>query len=117
MSRPDGEHEAGAWQGREAAQAASAPLAQGIRSRAELEERLVRFINEVLPEIHGPLRKSPGVDRDTALFESRVIDSLTILHLVLFIEQATGRRVSHREVLMRHFRTVRAIAETFWSEG
>ena len=50
------------------------------------------------------------------MFETGLIDSLAILHLMAFVEQFTGRPVPPRMVVMKHFRTVQAIAETFGIE-
>ena len=53
------------------------------------------------------------VDEDTYLFGEGGIDSLKILRLVAFIEQATGRPIPESDIVMRHFRSVRAIVEHF----
>ena len=74
---------------------------------------LVQFINEVLPTLHAPLREPPSVDAETPLFESGLIDSLAILHLIAYVERATGRTIPPRMVVMKHFRTVAAICESF----
>ena len=54
-----------------------------------------------------------AVDADTPLFEGGLIDSLKILHLIAFVENATGQSIPEQQIVMKHFRTVRAIAETF----
>jgi acyl carrier protein len=79
----------------------------------DMAAELIRFINEALPEIHAGLRERPHVDRHTCLFESGLIDSLGILHLMAFVEQATGRKIPPRMVVMKHFRTVEAICQAF----
>jgi acyl carrier protein len=83
------------------------------RSQAELRRWLVDFVNEQLPTLHE-LKSQPNVDASTPLFESGLIDSLGILHLISFVERATGQTIPTRMVVMKHFRTVDAIAETFW---
>jgi acyl carrier protein len=80
---------------------------------AEMAAELIRFINEVLPEIHSGLRERPHIDQHTCLFESGLIDSLGILHLMAFVERATGRKIPPRMVVMKHFRTVEAICQAF----
>jgi acyl carrier protein len=99
------------------AQASSAPGAvmPPITTSGQFEAALLRFINQILPEIHEPLKSSPEVDRSTPLFESGLIDSLAILHLIGFVEKATGRPVPSRMVVMKHFRTVEAISQAFWT--
>ena len=82
-------------------------------SREVFEERLVSFINETLPDLHSRLKTRPQVDRQTPLFESGLIDSLAILHVLAFVERSTGRPIPPRLVDMRHFRTVAAIGEAF----
>ena len=72
------------------------------------------FINRQLPSLHE-LKTQPNVDGSTPLFESGLIDSLGILHLIAFLERATGKEIPTRMVVMKHFRTVDAIAETFWT--
>ena len=80
---------------------------------ADMADELIRFINDVLPEIHAGLRQQPHVDRHTCLFESGLIDSLGILHLMAFVERTTGRKIPPRMVVMKHFRTVDAICQAF----
>ena len=79
----------------------------------DLANELIRYINEVLPEIHARLTVRPYVDRHTCLFESGLIDSLGILHLMAFVEKTTGRKIPPRMVVMKHFRTVDAICSAF----
>jgi len=81
--------------------------------RCDMAVALIRFINDVLPEIHTGLRERPHIDRHTCLFESGLIDSLGILHLMAFVEKTTGRKIPPRMVVMKHFRTVEAICRTF----
>ena len=98
--------------------ASSAPGAAVPRmsTRGNFEAALLRFINQILPEIHEPLKVIPRVDRNTPLFESGLIDSLAIFHLIGFVEKATGGPVPSRMVVMKHFRTVEAISQAFWTD-
>lgn len=77
---------------------------------------LLRFINDALPELERRPKQRWIVDANTPLFETGLIDSLAILHLMAFVEHFTGRPVPPRMVVMKHFRTVNAIVETFGSE-
>lgn len=63
-------------------------------------------------------RFAPGapVGPDTPLFEG-LIDSIRILELIAWTERALDRRIPDRMIRMDHFRTVRAIAETFAAEA
>jgi acyl carrier protein len=68
----------------------------------------LRFINtELLGGSNGT------IDANSALIEDGIIDSLKILHLLAFIESAIGRAIPDEEIVMKHFRTVRVIAERF----
>ena len=53
------------------------------------------------------------LDEDTYLFGEGGIDSLKILRLVAFIEQATARPIPESDIVMKHFRSVRAIVQHF----
>jgi acyl carrier protein len=74
---------------------------------------LLHFINEVLPTIDDRLSPPLNVDGGTPLFESGLIDSLAILHLMAFVERTTGKSIPPRMVVMKHFRTVDAICASF----
>ena len=87
-----------------------------IQTRAEFESAMIRFINDILPEIHQPLKVRPQVGRSTLLFESGLIDSMAILHLIGFVEKAKGRPVPPRKVVMKFFRSVEIIAQSFYPE-
>ena len=54
-----------------------------------------------------------SVDADTRLFESGIIDSLGILRLIAWTEQAIGRRIQDREIRMDRFGSVVDIADAF----
>jgi acyl carrier protein len=81
---------------------------------ADFETALLRFINEVLPTLDRRGRSWSPVAADTPLFESGLLDSLSILHLIAQVEQLTGHSVPDHLVLMKHFRSVQAITSTFW---
>lgn len=76
---------------------------------------LCRFVNEELPRLHARLPGSPGVEPDTPLFATGLLDSLAVLHVVGFVEDALGRRLGIEEVVMSRFRDVGTIARTFWT--
>ena len=75
------------------------------------EAALLKFVNAELL-----LRSNRTIDVDSALFEDGIIDSLKILHLLAFIESAIGRAIPDEEIVMKHFRTVRVMAERFAGE-
>jgi acyl carrier protein len=56
------------------------------------------------------------VDPQTPLFESGLIDSLAILELIAFVEDATGRAIPARQVQMKHFGSIERISAAFWQD-
>jgi len=71
-------------------------------------DKLLSYINDEL--LADPMRRA---DPDTPLFENGWIDSLKILKLIGFVEILIDRQIPDEEVVMKHFRTVNAIAEHF----
>ncbi|CAM3108834.1 acyl carrier protein [Rariglobus hedericola] len=82
---------------------------------AEFSAALRDFINVELPKLNPRITTSPGVDAATPLFETGIIDSLGILHLIAWVERATGHEIPIGKVVMKHFQTITAITETFYS--
>jgi acyl carrier protein len=72
------------------------------------EDRLLRFIRTELLE-----GRPIPIDADSYLFGDGMIDSLKILPLIAFVEQHTRRSLQDHEIVMAHFRTVRAIVAAF----
>lgn len=73
----------------------------------------------LLTFVRGELLKGRDVelDADTCLFDEGLVDSLGILRLIAFLELQIGRSIEDREVVMAHFRTIRAIDRTFGRDG
>ena len=73
-----------------------------------------RFIETMLDWLNGKLAP-PGVtiDAATPLFRTGMINSIRILDLIAWTEQATGRSIADREIRMDNFRTVGRIADVF----
>ena len=70
-------------------------------------ERTVDWLNRrVAPE-------GVTVDVDTRLFDTGIVDSLGILRLIAWTEQAIGRVIPDREIRMDRFGSVRDIADSF----
>lgn len=84
-------------------------------TREEFERALIDFIGGPLCASRGLTRQPVQLDANDPLFEMGIIDSLGIIDLLAFVEQATGRPVPLRKVDMKHFATVHRIAESFWS--
>jgi acyl carrier protein len=90
------------------------PAPSPIRTRSQFEQSVVHFVNEVLPRLDSRRTRSFRVEAETHLFESGILDSLNVLHLIGLVEGLTGRRIPSRMVVMKHFRSAAAIAEAFW---
>src|SRR5256714_3163315 len=75
----------------------------------QLERDLLRFICDKLaaPEI------ATSIDRDTRLFEDRVVDSLKILELIAFVQSAIGRKIPDSQIVLANFRSVATISRVF----
>jgi len=76
-----------------------------------LRDALLGFVREDL--LAG---RDVDLDADTYLFEEGMVDSLGILRLIAFLELQIGRPIEDREVVMKHFRTIRTMDERFGSE-
>ena len=73
-----------------------------------LEGRLLAFVRRDL------LGTRPvTIEPETYLFDVGLIDSLKILRLIAFLEIQIGREIPDEDVVMKHFRTVRAMARHF----
>jgi acyl carrier protein len=84
-------------------------------SRIEFECALTEFIAHGVTSRRrrqGPIE----ITRHTPLFESGLVDSLAILELIAFVEQATGRPIPARQVHMKNFGTIDRICGSFWPE-
>jgi len=79
-----------------------------VSNRADFIRRMVEWLNEdVAP-------KGVTVLADTPLFATRLLDSLKVLELIAFTEQATGRAIPDSHIRMDNFQTVSRIATVFF---
>jgi acyl carrier protein len=53
---------------------------------------------------------------DTPLFATRLLDSLRVLELIAFTEQAIGSAIPDSQIRMDNFQTVSRIASVFLGE-
>ncbi len=83
-------------------------------NREEFTAALLQFINEELPALDRRGRAWTAVSAEAPLFESGLLDSLSILHLIARVEALTGCAVPDQLVVMKHFRTVAAMTAAFW---
>jgi len=79
-----------------------------VSNRADFIRRMVEWHNEdVAP-------KGVTVLADTPLFATRLLDSLKVLELIAFTEQAIGRAIPDSHIRMDNFQTVSRIATVFF---
>lgn len=81
------------------------------RDVSDLSGALIQFVRDDL--LKG---RDVSIDPDTYLFDEGIVDSLGILRLIAFLEMRIGRSIADHEVVMGHFRTVRAIERHFGVE-
>lgn len=76
------------------------------------------FITEMVQWLNTRVAR-PGVTvhADTPLFEGGLIDSIRVLELIAWTEDAIGAVIPDARIRMDNFRTVRRIAEVFMKEG
>jgi acyl carrier protein len=74
------------------------------------------FVREELPRVHPKLRAPVQIGDDEALFESGILDSLAVVHLVTYLEKKMKRPLELQEVNMGAFRSLRSIAGRFAGE-
>ena len=77
-----------------------------------------QFVDEMVVWLNTRVAR-PGVtvDADTPLFEGGLIDSIRVLELIAWTEDAIGAVIPDARIRMDNFRTVRRIAEVFVREG
>ena len=86
-------------------------------TREAFERSLMAFVGGPLFARHGrPTAKLTPIQASTNLFETGIVDSLGILDLLAFVEDATGAPIPLRQVDMQFFGTVERISRTFWQD-
>jgi acyl carrier protein len=90
------------------------PTPATYRTREEFAEALLDYINTALPVVHPKAAGHEPFERSTPLFEVGGIDSLSIIRIVSFLEEAIGSALSLQDISMKNFRTVDEIADLFW---
>lgn len=77
------------------------------KRRDEFAREMVAWLNDdVAP-------RGVRIDADTPLFATRLLDSLRVLELIAFTEQAIGRAIPDSHIRMDNFQTVARIAAVF----
>lgn len=79
-----------------------------------LLEPVLQFINTLISERDGLDSRDPStVHPDLDLIESGIIDSLSIMELISFVEDETGTQIELEELLLDSVRTPRTIASVY----
>ncbi|MGW2812620.1 acyl carrier protein [Streptomyces sp. NPDC001415] len=68
---------------------------------------VMNWIYEQNPDIED-------IDIDLDLFDTRLINSLSLIEFVLVIEQASGQVIDRRQLKTEDFQTLRTIQEKFF---
>ena len=75
--------------------------------REEFARQMLSWLNDEVA------LRGVRVDADTPLFATRLLDSLKVLELIAFTEQAIGRAIPDSHIRMDNFQTVARIAAVF----
>lgn len=66
---------------------------------------------------HARQNTADGLQYDTPLLEQRIISSLQIMELILFIERTSGRPVTAAQLSPGAFRSIDTIHHTFFASA
>ena len=79
-----------------------------------MSTRQEKFAREMLAWLNDEVApRGVRVEADTPLFATRLLDSLKVLELIAFTEQAIGRAIPDSHIRMDNFQTVARIAAVF----
>jgi len=73
-----------------------------------------RFVAATLAWINREFApEGVAIQKDSALFADRLIDSIRILHLIAWTEREIGSEIPDRAISMENFASVQCIADAF----
>jgi acyl carrier protein len=75
--------------------------------RAQFVLRMLAWLNEEVAP------RGVSVNAETPLFSTRLLDSLRVLELIAFTEEAIGQPIPDSHIRMDNFQTVARIAAVF----
>lgn len=82
-----------------------------------MSEHRQRFLESMLAWLNEEIApEGVFIHADTPLFASRLLDSLRVLELIAFTEQAIGTAIPDAQIRMDNFQTVSRIASVFLRE-
>ena len=73
-----------------------------------IEEQLVAHLTESAKKRGKPL---DAIDKNRPFFEAGVLDSLSLLDFVAFVEKQFGTEVASRDIVPENFGTLRSVSE------
>lgn len=76
-------------------------------------EAVLELLRGVNPSAEAIVASGAQIDADTDLIEAGVIDSLSIMELIVFLERETGVEVSLEDLLLDSIRTARTIDSVY----
>lgn len=82
-----------------------------MSTQQEFVRHMIAWLNDEIA------LKGVVVGADTPLFATRLLDSLKVLELIAFTEQAIGRAIPDCDIRMDNFQTVARIAAVFLAAG
>lgn len=74
----------------------------------DIEEQLAAHLIESAKKRGKPLS---AIDKDRPFFEAGVLDSLSLLDFVAFVEKQFGVEVASRDIVPENFGTLRSVGE------
>ena len=80
-------------------------MARDSENHQSIEAMIAKYISEELVSDPGGL----AIESDTPLLEPHIIDSLSLLKLVLFLEKEFGIAVGQDELVPVNFSTIRTL--------
>ncbi|MFI2644371.1 phosphopantetheine-binding protein [Streptomyces sp. NPDC018610] len=72
---------------------------------------------EVMSWFHEQNPDVEEVDPDLDLFDTRLVNSLSLIEFVVVIERASGQVIDRRQIKTDDFRTLRTIQEKYFAES
>jgi len=79
----------------------------GANSDRSMEDAIAAYIIQEIVAGKGPLK----LEADTPLLASEILDSLSLLKLVLFLEKQYGIAIGGMELVPENFETIGAICK------
>ncbi len=83
---------------------------------SQRESEVKQILREWIGQ-HAHRSVNGGLRDDTPILEQRIITSLQVMELILFIQKTTGRRVDVSQLKPCSFRSIDNVYKTFFAEA